>query len=104
MENTNQQITTYENKQRTLKKEKKLLKKKVPYFLFGLLFFALGTITLLDGKCNEYLGNSNNLILITLSLLLIISFVYLIIVSVKIKRKNTEIKTLGNKLYQLMKL
>ena len=104
MENINHEVKMYENKQRTLRKEKESLKKKVPYFLFGFLFFAFGAITLLDGKCNEYLGNSNNLILISLSLLLIISFVYLIMVGVKIKQKNAEIKNLGNKLYKLMKL
>lgn len=94
----------YEQKQKTLKKENKRYKKMIPYYIFGFIFFALGLITLLDGKVNDLVGNSYNLIVVILSIVSLISLVYLIIIYTKTKRNNTKIKALGIKAYKLMKL
>ena len=97
-------VQQYELKQKKLKKENLIYKKRVPYYIFGFVFFAIGLITLLDGRVNNYVGNSYNLILIISFVLSIISVVYLVIIYIKTKKNNTEIKALGTKVYKLMKL
>lgn len=97
-------VQTYELKQKALKKENKRYKKKIPYYIFGFIFFALGLITLLDGRINNFVGNSYNLIVAIITILGFISITYLIIVFRKIKKNNAEIKALGLKSYKIMKL
>ena len=97
-------VQHYELKQKKLKKENKRYKKMIPYYIFGFIFFALGLISLLDGKVDAFVGNSYNLIVVILSILGLVSLVYLIIIYSKTKQNNTKIKALGIKAYKLMKL
>lgn len=97
-------VRQYELKQKKLKKENLTYKKRAPYYIFGFIFFAIGLISLLDGRVNNYVGNSFNLILIITSVLSIISIAYLALIYIKTKKNNTEIKALGTKVYKLMKL
>lgn len=104
MEDYKKLTLKYERSQKTLRKENKILIKKIPYYIFGFLFFAIGLLMLLDGKLNEFVGNSFNLILIIAILFSIFSLVFLVLISIKTSRNKKEIKVLGNKLYKLMKL
>ncbi len=97
-------VYQYELKQKALKKENRRYKKRVPYYIFGFVFFAIGLIYLLDGRIDTYVINSFNLILIVSSILTVVSAVYLMIIYIKTKKNNTEIKVLGTKIYKLMKL
>jgi hypothetical protein len=97
-------VQQYELKQKKLKKENLTYKKRAPYYIFGFVFFAIGLISLLDGRVDNYVGNSFNLILVITLFAGLISIVYLIIIYVKTKKNNTEIKALGTKVYKLMKL
>jgi uncharacterized membrane protein len=97
-------VYQYELKQKALKKENQKYIKRIPYYIFGFIFFAIGLITLLDGRVDNYVSNSINLIILITSIVGLISIVYLIIIFIKIKKNNAEIKVLGNKVYQEMKL
>ena len=97
-------VYQYELKQKALKKENLKYKKRVPYYIFGFIFFAIGLITLLDGRVDHYVDNSFNLILVITSIVGFISIIYLIIIYMKTKKNNAEIKVLGNKVYNEMKL
>ena len=99
-----QEILEIQNNQKKIKKEKKKLIKSIPYFIFGFVFFGIGVIYLLEEKLNHIVGNSHNLILIIAIIFGIVSLIYMIIISLKVKNKNEELKLLGNKLYNLMKL
>ncbi len=97
-------VYQYELKQKALKKENRRYKKRVPYYIFGFVFFAIGAIYLLDGIIDNCVINSFNLILIITSILTVVSIIYLMIIYIKTKKNNTEIKVLGTKIYKLMKL
>ncbi len=99
-----QLVQQYEQKQKALKKENKIYIRRIPYYLFGLIFCALGLITLLDGKLNNYVGNSYNLILVVATVFAFISIIYLVIILKNLRRNKKEIKALGNKVYKIMKL
>jgi len=97
-------VQQYELKQKALKKENLRYKKRIPYYIFGFVFFAIGLIYLLDGIIDNCIVNSFNLILIISSIFTVVSMVYLMIIYIKTKKNTTEIKTLGTKIYKLMKL
>lgn len=97
-------VYQYELRQKALKKENRRYKKRAPYYIFGFIFFAIGVIYILDGRIDNCVINSFNLILIITSILTIVSVVYLMILYIKTKKNNTEIKVLGTKIYKLMKL
>jgi hypothetical protein len=97
-------VIEYETKQRELKKLVKKVKRKIPYFIFGFIFFGIALITLLDGKLTNFVGNSYNLILVISTILVVISTIYMVIISIKVKNINKEIKSLGEKMYNKMKL
>lgn len=97
-------VYQYELKQKALKKENIKYKKRVPYYIFGFVFIALGIISLLDGIIDNCVLNSYHLILIITSIFGLISMVYLMIIYIKIRNNNTEIKALGTKIYRQMKL
>jgi len=97
-------VYQYELRQKELKKENLTYKKRIPYYIFGFVFFAIGLISVLDGIIDNCVVNSFNLILIITAIFTIISMVYLMIIYVKTKKNTTEIKVLGTKIYKLMKL
>ena len=85
-------VHRYELKQKKLKKENRTYRKKVPYYIIGFIFFALGLIMILDGKLNEHVGNSYNLILIIISITVLFFMVYLIRVNLKIRNNKKKSK------------
>ncbi|WP_347173933.1 hypothetical protein [Polaribacter uvawellassae] len=97
-------VIEYETKQRVLKKLVKKTKKKIPYSIFGLIFFCFALIALLDGKLNKIVGNSYNLVLVISILLVLLTSTYLILMYQKINKINRKIKSLGEKMYNKMKL
>jgi len=97
-------VYQYELKQKALKKENRRYKKRIPYYIFGFIFFAIGLISLLDGRIDNCVVNGFNLILIVTSIFSVVSIVYLMIIYIKTKKNTTEIKVLGTKIYKLMKL
>lgn len=99
-----EKITELEKEQKLLKKEIKSLKKQIPYFIIGFIFFSIGCISAFEGKLNSLFENSYNLILSAIIVLILISIGYIALITFKIKIKNAQIKTIGNQLYDLMKL
>ncbi|MBL4643235.1 MAG: hypothetical protein JKY44_06560 [Flavobacteriaceae bacterium] len=97
-------VYQYELKQKALKKENRRYKKRIPYYIFGFIFFGIGLISLLDGRIDNCVVNGFNLILIVTSIFSVVSIVYLMIIYIKTKKNTTEIKVLGTKIYKLMKL
>ena len=97
-------IITYEIKQKKLKRKVKKLKKKTPYFIVGFIFFGISLFFLLEDKLNKFLGNSYNLILLISTICIFIIICYIIIITKKTNRVNKEVKTLGEKMYHIMKL
>lgn len=104
MEEKEKLVHRYELKQKKLKKENQAYKKKIPYYLFGFIFFAFGLIMILDGKLNEYVGNSYNLILIVFTVTVLFFMMFLININLKIRSNKRKSKDLGNKIYRKMKL
>ena len=93
-----------EIRQTRLKKDLRKLKKKIPY---SILIFSLITIVLiylLEGKLYKFIGNNYNLIWSIGLCLAFLLMIYLIIIIFKIKTISKEIKSLGAKMYNKMKL
>ena len=103
MENQ-ESVINYDLKQISLKRKIAELKKKIPYFIFGFVFFGIGLFLLLDGRLNDFIGNSYNLILVLSILYIIISLIYLVFMYIKINRIKAKIKVLGEKMHNKMKL
>ena len=99
-----EKIRELQEAQKLLKKEIKSLKKKIPYFIIGFIFFSIGCISVFEGKFNDLFGNSYNLILSIIVLLILTSIAYIILTAFKVKVKNSQIKTIGLQLYNMMKL
>jgi hypothetical protein len=99
-----EKIKELQKEQKLLKKEIKSLKKQIPYFIIGFIFFSIGFISVFEGKLNSLFGNSSNLILSIIVLLVLTSITYIILIAFKVKVKNSQIKTIGLELYNMMKL
>lgn len=97
-------VIEYEIRQTSLKKVVKKLKNKIPYFIFGFVFFGTALIILIEGVLNKFLGNSYNLILIISTFFVLFSSGYMIMMLLNINSINKEIKSLGEKMYHKMKL
>jgi len=97
-------VIKFESKQRELKKRIKTVKRKIPYTISGIILSGIALIILLDGKLNEFVGNSYNLILVISIVSIIFSIIYLILIYSKIKILNKESNSFGMKMYNKMKL
>jgi hypothetical protein len=64
----------------------------------------MSLIFLLEGKLNKIVGNSYNLVLAISILLVLLTSTYMILMNLKIKNIKKEIKSLGEKMYNKMKL
>ncbi len=99
-----EKIRELQEEQKLLKKEIISLKKQIPYFIIGFIFFSIGCVSVFEGKFNNLFGNSYNLILCIIVLLVLISISYIILITFKVKVKNSQIKAIGLELYNMMKL
>lgn len=97
-------VIKYETKQRELKKLIKKVKRKIPYSVIGIIFFGIALIFLLEGRLNKFIGNSYNLILVISIISFVFFIIYMISIYNKIKNINKENKSLGEKMYNKMKL
>ncbi len=93
-----------EIKQTKLKKELRRFKKKIPYSILLLVCFSFVLVYLIEGKIYKYLGDSYNLILVISVFLVSIVIIYMITIIIKMNSIKKEIKLLGEKMYQRMKL
>ncbi|MFT4575522.1 MAG: hypothetical protein ACI9SI_000430 [Polaribacter sp.] len=104
MEDDKNLVHQYGLKQKALKKENIKYIKRIPYYISGFVFFAIGLIYLLDGRVNHYVGNTFNLIVIIAAILGLTCLFYIIIIYIKTKKNNIEIRVLEIKTYNIMKL
>lgn len=98
------EILNKQKKQNKLKKEVKNIKKKLPSFIIGFIFFSAISLYFLEDKFYSFFGNSVNLVIAIVILFSIICFIFLYNNFMKIKKKEKESKILGSELYKLMKL
>jgi DMSO/TMAO reductase YedYZ heme-binding membrane subunit len=104
MNGNQHEVVALEKLQRKLKKEIKTLKKRMPYYIIGFLFFGFIIFGLFDNNLNKYVGNSVNLFIVIGIISCSLCLIYLIITSNKIANRRKESKELGSKLYRIMKL
>lgn len=104
MENE-ESVIKYEIRQTNLKKTKKKLKKKIPYFIFICISFGTALVILLEGVLNNFSANNSYSLSVIISVFFILlSLGYIIMMLLKINSINKEIKSLGEKMYHKMKL
>lgn len=102
--NKNREILEHQKKQNALKTEVKEIKKKLPTYIIGFLFFATVSLYFLENTFYDYFGNSVNLIIIIVIVLSIISFSILTRSYIKVKQLQRKSKSIGTILNKLMKL
>ncbi len=91
-------------KQNELKKEVKFIKKKIPSYIIGFIFFTVVSLYFLEDNFYHFFGNSVNLVIGFVLLLTVVCFFFLFKNFLKIKKNESESKALGSELYRLMKL
>jgi len=97
-------VRELQEEKKLLKAEIKSLKKKIPYFIVGFIFLSIGCISAFEGRLDKLFGNSYNLILSIIVALVFTSITYIILIAFKVKNKNSQIRTIGLQLYNMMKL
>ncbi len=100
----NIEILAYQKEQSELKKEIQKIKKSIPIYLTGIVFFMFLIVFVLDSKVYTYFGGSLNFFTFSSILTLVICFIYFYTSQFKIKEKEKSAKAIGSKLYNLMKL
>lgn len=100
----NREILKQQKKQNILKAEIKVIKKKIPTYLIGFVFFVIVSLYFLEDKFYHFFGNSVDVIIAVVVLLSVFSLLIVIRFYIKIKQKQKEAKAIGSKLYKLMKL
>ena len=102
--NKNREILKHQKKKNALKTEVRGLKKKLPTYIIGFLFFVSVSLYFLENTFYDYFGNSVEFLIIIVVVLSIISLLFLTKNYLKIKQLQRESKSIGIKLYKLMKL
>ncbi len=102
--NKSKEILNYQKKQNALKSEVKKIKKKLPTYIIGFVFFVVVSLYFLEDKFYAFFGNNVNYIIGLVILLSLFSLFFLLRSYIKIKNKQKESKAIGSKLYKLMKL
>ncbi len=102
--NKDKSVIKDEIKQTKLKKELRRFKKKIPYSILLLVCFSFVLVYLIEGKIYKYLGDNYNLILVISIFLVSIVIIYMITIIIKMNSIKKEIKLLGERMYQRMKL
>lgn len=104
MKGNNNLISKYQSRQKKIKKEIKKIKKRLPTIIIGFSFLTFIALYSLEDKFYKLFGNGVNYIT---SGVIFIGIVCLFLVYKSfnsIGRKEKENKTLGLKIYNLMKL
>ncbi|WP_159951430.1 hypothetical protein [Polaribacter septentrionalilitoris] len=100
----NKEILEHQKKQNTLKTQVKEIKRKLPTYIIGFLLFAFVSLYFLENTFYNYFGKNVNLIIIIVVILSVFSLFILIRSYLKVKQLQRESKSIGSKLYKLMKL
>jgi hypothetical protein len=100
----NTEILIKQKKQNELKAEVQEMKKKLPTYIIGFIFFVAVSLYFLEDKFYHFFGNSANFILIAVIILCLFSFLFILRAYIVIKKKQKESKAIGVQLYNLMKL
>lgn len=87
-----------------LKQEIKKINDSIPVYLTGFIFLMFVVVFLLESKVYSYFGGTLNFITTSSLFTLFICVTYFYLSQRKIKRKEKLSKTIGLKLYRLMKL
>ncbi|RCS27668.1 hypothetical protein DUT90_06060 [Polaribacter sp. WD7] len=102
--NNQKEIVTLQKKQKNIKKEIQVVKKKLPTYVIAFLFFASISLYFLEERFYNFFGNSVKLVIIIILIASVIFLLFLIKLYINIKTKQKESKNIGSKLYKLMKL
>ncbi len=102
--NNQKEIVTLQKKQKSIKKEIQVVKKKLPTYIIVFLFLASISLYFLEESFYKFFGNSVKLIMVVVLVASFIFLLFLIKLYINIKTKQKESKTIGSKLYKLMKL
>ena len=100
----NAEILNKQKRQSQLKKEVQDIKKKLPSFIIGFIFFVAVSLYFLENKFYKFFGNSVNFIIGIVIFLCIFSLFFVLRSYKIIKKKEQESKAIGAQLYHLMKL
>ena len=102
--NRTAEILSKQKRQKQLKKEVKRMKKKIPVFFIGAIFFVGITLSLVEKKFNIFFHNHVDFIIGMLIFLGLFSLIFVLISDYITKKKIQKYKALGTELYHLMKL
>lgn len=100
----NKEILDKQKKQSQLKKEVKNIKKKLPSYIIGFIFFVAVSLYFLEDKFYKFFGNSVNFIIGIVITLCLFSLFFIFRSYNVIKKKEQQAKAIGAQLYHLMKL
>ncbi|MEE9409191.1 MAG: hypothetical protein V3V28_14075 [Polaribacter sp.] len=104
MDSKAHEIVKQQAQQKVLKKEVESIKKKMPTYIVGFIFFTFLALYLFEDRFYQFFGNSVDFFRGTIILLGIFCLIFISKNYFSIKKKEKEIKNLSNKLYDLMKL
>ena len=102
--NKTAEILSKQKRQNQLKKEVKNIKKKLPSFFIGVIFFVAVILYFIENKFNIFFVNNVNFITGIVLFLCLFSLIFVFISYHIINKKKKEDKALGLQLYHLMKL
>ncbi|MDX6747698.1 hypothetical protein SHK09_12920 [Polaribacter sp. PL03] len=100
----NKEIIAYQKEQTILKKEVLHIKKTMPVYIIGTVFFMFLIVFAIEGKVYTYFGGTLNFMAFSTFFTLIICVLYFYNSQKKIKEKEKLSKAISSKLYNLMKL
>ncbi|KGL64328.1 hypothetical protein [Polaribacter sp. Hel1_85] len=100
----NKEILNKQKRQTELKQEVKDIKKKLPTFIIGFIFFTIVSLYFLENKFYQFFGNSVNFVIGIVIFLCIFSFFFIFTSYLQIKKREKESRIIGSQLYQLQKL
>ncbi|GGH01523.1 hypothetical protein GCM10011416_20350 [Polaribacter pacificus] len=79
-------------------------RKKIPITVIGIVLCVSALLYLLEEKTYHLFGSSTKMVYVVLISTSIIIIFYLVFSFIKLRRMSSEVKKIGNKLYNIMKL
>ncbi|WP_299061960.1 TIGR00366 family protein [uncultured Polaribacter sp.] len=102
--NKQKEIRNKQKQQSELRNEVKKIKKKLPTYIIGFIFFAFIGLYFLEEKFYQLFGNSVNFVFSVVVMICLFSLFFILKSYFKIKKKKIAAKIIGAQLYELMKL
>lgn len=100
----NKEISIAQKKQKSIKREIRKAKKKLPVYFITFVLVTVLSIYFLEDPLYDYFGSSYNFMLTTIFILTFVFLAFTYRIFLKISKKQKESKAIGTKLYKLMKL